>query len=496
MRSVAAMPRDRLTRTATTTVAARSLFLAANDASCVRFLHASTRAQLARRSCLRRLHKEPEYGSVALKMPVVLSPPAAAFEALSAWVLSKAPRGFGKFYPKGAAKEAGSGATPKSTSTSTSKSGGSGGGSGGGDGGSGKAGGGKDGKGGGGPMNNPLYQAGMAIGSILLFQSLFSGQGEGDNATEITWQQFKRDYLEPGRVEKVVISNKNVAKVYVKNLDDGNSSTESNTTGGYALDSAETPAGFRSLGTYEVYFNIGSVDGFERKLDGIQEEMNMHPREFVPVMYVTEVSIAQELFKLAPTLLLIGFFLAMSRGALSQMGGMGGMGGMGAVGKAKPNIVTKNGNVGVKFKDVAGCDEAKLEVMEFVDFLKNPKKYEKLGADLPKGALLHGPPGTGKTMLAKATAGEAAVPFLSMNGSDFIEMFVGVGPARVRDLFEQARKSAPCILFIDEIDAIGRARGNGMGGGGNDERENTLNVRTLTHPIPIASLTLDFQGYP
>merc|ERR1740138_932721 len=131
----------------------------------------------------------------------------------------------------------------------------------------------------------------------------------------------------------------------------------------------------------------------------------------------------------------------MSRGLMSSMGSMGGAGGMMGVGKAKPNIVTKHGNVGVKFKDVAGCDEAKVEVMEFVDFLKNPKKYERLGADLPKGALLHGPPGTGKTMLAKATAGEAEVPFLSMNGSDFIEMFVGVGPARVRDLFEQARKS-------------------------------------------------------
>ena len=322
-------------------------------------------------------------------------------------------------------------------------------------------------------MNNPLYQAGMVIGSIVLFQSLFSG-GDGENATEISWQTFKRDYLEPGRVEKVVISNKTVAKVYVKILDEQTGSGESNSTAGHEVDNAESAA-FRSLGKYEVYFTIGSLDSFERKLNDLQDEMAVPPRDYVPVMYVSEVSVANELLKLAPTLLLIGFFLVMSRGAISQMGGMGG-GGMMGVGKAKPNIVTKHGNVGVKFKDVAGCDEAKVEVMEFVDFLKNPKRYERLGADLPKGALLHGPPGTGKTMLAKATAGEAAVPFLSMNGSDFIEMFVGVGPARVRDLFEQARKSAPCILFIDEIDAIGRARGRGGFGGGNDERENTLNA--------------------
>jgi AFG3 family protein len=129
----------------------------------------------------------------------------------------------------------------------------------------------------------------------------------------------------------------------------------------------------------------------------------------------------------------------------------------------------------VTFKDVAGCDEAKQEIMEFVDFLKKPEKYKELGAKIPKGALLVGPPGTGKTLLAKATAGEAGVPFLSISGSDFMEMFVGVGPARVRDLFAQARGQAPSIIFIDEIDAIGRARGRGSMAGGHDERENTLN---------------------
>lgn len=139
------------------------------------------------------------------------------------------------------------------------------------------------------------------------------------------------------------------------------------------------------------------------------------------------------------------------------------------------STIDKNAKDKITFKDVAGCDEAKQEVMEFVHFLKNPDKYKKLGARIPKGALLVGPPGTGKTLLAKATAGEADVPFLSISGSDFMEMFVGVGPARVRDLFQQARSQKPSIVFIDEIDAIGRARGRGGFAGANDERENTLN---------------------
>merc|ERR1719199_1959291 len=165
--------------------------------------------------------------------------------------------------------------------------------------------------------------------------------------------------------------------------------------------------------------------------------------------------------------------------ASGSMGGMGGGGGGGRnifqVGKAFP-AGKKDLKSGIKFSDVAGLHQAKLEVTEFVDFLKSPQKFEGVGARLPKGGLLVGPPGTGKTLLAKAVAGEAQVPFYSMSGSDFIEMFVGVGPSRVRDLFEQARKTAPSIIFIDEIDAVGRKRGaGGFSGGGNDERENTLN---------------------
>merc|ERR1719163_1032810 len=163
----------------------------------------------------------------------------------------------------------------------------------------------------------------------------------------------------------------------------------------------------------------------------------------------------------------------LSRGMAGGLGGgAGGAQGMFNVGKSKAIRATK---VQTRFKDVAGLKEAKAEIMEFVSFLKNPEKFLKLGAKIPKGALLVGPPGTGKTLLAKATAGEASVPFFSISGSDFIEMFVGVGPSRVRDLFKDARKNAPCIVFIDEIDAVARARGKGGFSGGNDERENTLN---------------------
>jgi cell division protease FtsH len=174
------------------------------------------------------------------------------------------------------------------------------------------------------------------------------------------------------------------------------------------------------------------------------------------------------LYYLGPTLLIIGFWFFMMR----QMQG-GGKGGAFSFGKSKARLVDENSNT-VTFGDVAGCDEAKEEVFEIVDFLKDPQKFQKLGGHIPHGVLLVGPPGTGKTLLARAIAGEAKVPFFSISGSDFVEMFVGVGASRVRDMFENAKKNAPCIIFIDEIDAVGRHRGAGMGGG-NDEREQTLN---------------------
>ncbi|MEY4482510.1 MAG: hypothetical protein RIQ84_1672, partial [Pseudomonadota bacterium] len=174
------------------------------------------------------------------------------------------------------------------------------------------------------------------------------------------------------------------------------------------------------------------------------------------------------LYYLGPTLLIIGFWFLMMR----QMQG-GGKGGAFSFGKSKARLIDENTNA-ITFADVAGCDEAKEEVFELVDFLKDPTKFQKLGGHIPRGVLLVGPPGTGKTLLAKAIAGEAKVPFFAISGSDFVEMFVGVGAARVRDMFENAKKQAPCIIFIDEIDAVGRHRGSGTGGG-NDEREQTLN---------------------
>ena len=176
---------------------------------------------------------------------------------------------------------------------------------------------------------------------------------------------------------------------------------------------------------------------------------------------------------LFPMILFIGLWLLIMRRGMG--GGMGG-GGIFSVGKSKAKMYEKGGDLGITFKDVAGQAGAKQEIQEIVDFLKNPQKYTDLGGKIPKGALLVGPPGTGKTLLAKAVAGEAGVPFFSMSGSDFVEMFVGVGASRVRDLFAQAKAKSPCIIFIDEIDAVGRARSKNPAMGGNDERENTLNA--------------------
>merc|ERR1711871_1736959 len=225
----------------------------------------------------------------------------------------------------------------------------------------------------------------------------------------------------------------------------------------------------------QYYFSIGSVDSFERKMEAAQAELGVPVMEHLPVIYRSEVSIASELMKFAPSLLVLGVLFYMLRGMSGAGGGKGGMGGIFRIGQSNAKKFAKDGKVDVTFKDVAGVDEAKREVMEFVQFLKKPGRFTRLGAKIPKGALLVGPPGTGKTLLAKATAGEASVPFFSISGSDFIEMFVGVGPSRVRDLFKQARENSPCIVFIDEIDAVARARGKGGFTGSNDERENTLN---------------------
>merc|ERR1711871_217142 len=220
--------------------------------------------------------------------------------------------------------------------------------------------------------------------------------------------------------------------------------------------------------------NIGSVERFEAQMEAVQKEMGVDGQDFVPILYAEESNLAVEFLKILPSLAIIGLVMYGMR-SMAKAGGPGGPGGMFKGGKSNHTKFGKDEKTGVTFNDVAGLEEAKVEIMEFVEFLKHPNKYKHLGAKLPKGALLVGPPGTGKTLLAKAVAGESKVPFFSISGSDFIEMFVGVGPSRVRDLFSEARESAPCIVFIDEIDAVGRARGKGNMQGGNDERENTLN---------------------
>ncbi|KAL6507996.1 ATP-dependent zinc metalloprotease FTSH 8, mitochondrial [Orobanche gracilis] len=309
---------------------------------------------------------------------------------------------------------------------------------------------------------------------ILISFVLTSVFGSSHDQKQISFQEFKNKLLEPGLVDHIVISNKAVAKVYVRSSQPSDSSTKSDTV----RDPAGETNDRRILSRCKFYINIGSIESFEEKLEEAQEALRIDPHDHIPVTYITEMNWLQELWKFGPTLLLLGAVIYMGRRSGIGIGGASGMkGGRGIfnIGKAQITKMDKNSKNKVFFKDVAGCDEAKQEIMEFVHFLQNPKKYELLGAKIPKGALLVGPPGTGKTLLAKATAGESGVPFLSISGSDFMEMFVGVGPSRVRSLFQEARQCAPSIVFIDEIDAIGRARGRGGFSGGHDERESTLN---------------------
>jgi len=298
----------------------------------------------------------------------------------------------------------------------------------------------------------------LALGSLLV------GRAE---VREISWQEFKTSLLDRQLVARLEVANKNTVKVFVR---------APPAQGASELQS-ESPSRAVPGGMLRFRFSIGSVEAFERKLEEAQSAAGVPADAQVPVTYTSELSFASEAARLAPTAALLGAYLWFTRRQMGGMG-MGGMGGGGrgifSVGKANVNVLDAKARR-VTFADVAGCDEAKAEVSEFVHFLSHPAKYRLLGATIPRGALLVGPPGTGKTLLAKAVAGEAGVPFLSMSGSEFQEMFVGVGPSRVRDLFAQARAKSPSIIFIDEIDAIGRARGRGGFAGGNDERENTLN---------------------
>jgi AFG3 family protein len=278
----------------------------------------------------------------------------------------------------------------------------------------------------------------------------------GENSREITWQEFRTTFLDKGLVEKVTILNSNRAKVYLHRE-------------AVASMYPESPAVHAN---FFYYFTIGSVEAFERKMEDAQRELGIPSSERIPVAYQDDVPWLATILSFGPTLLFIGAIFYLSRRAASGAGGQSGIFGMG---KSRAKRFNHESDIKTKFADVAGMDEAKVEIMEFVSFLKEPGIYQKLGAKIPRGAILSGPPGTGKTLLAKATAGESGVPFFSVSGSEFVEMFVGVGPSRVRDLFATARKNTPCIIFIDEIDAIGRSRAKQSFGGGNDERESTLN---------------------
>lgn len=308
-----------------------------------------------------------------------------------------------------------------------------------------------------GGMKGFKWDSGTFISSAIIAYLLWTSISPGQNSKSITWQEFKTRYLDRGLVEKLTVLNKNHVRVSLNRE---------------AVRSVypDSPA---AQNNFYYYFTIGDVNSFERHLDEAQDSLSIPSSQRIPVSYEEETPIFGTFLTFAPTLLLIGgtwWLLRRSGG-----GGSAGSSGIFGMGRSRAKKFNHESDIKVTFKDVAGMDEAKVEIMEFVSFLKEPGMYQKLGAKIPRGAILSGPPGTGKTLLAKATAGESKVPFFSVSGSEFVEMFVGVGASRVRDMFSNARKNAPCIIFIDEIDAIGKARGKNVMGGGNDEREATLN---------------------
>ncbi len=291
--------------------------------------------------------------------------------------------------------------------------------------------------------------------ALVLGQALF--YFNGSQAEEISWTRFRQNMLGSGDVERIVVVNKEKAEVYL--------SKEALSKGRYSeVDSTAS-------GPHYV-FNIGSLETFEQSVHDAQEESEAG--NTIELTYKSRTDwLSNILSWMVPILIIVAIWIFILR--RMRPGGMGGGGGnIFDIGKSKAKLFEK-GSSDVTFKDVAGLDEVKVEVKEVVDFLKNPNRYTKLGAKIPKGVLLVGPPGTGKTLLARAVAGQAEVPFYSISGSEFGERFVGVGASRVRDLFKKAKENSPSIIFIDEIDAIGRSRGKNAALQSNDERENTLN---------------------
>ena len=304
-----------------------------------------------------------------------------------------------------------------------------------------------------------IYWMWLLVGAFLL--SMFFMNEEGSVAREMNWTQFE-DIVKSGGVQSITVyTNKNYAEAI---LTDSLARALSKDR----QPEATTPMLGGGQGSFnKISTQIPSSDKFDEKVE-LWREQGLFKGQ---VKYDKASDYSWLLMNVGLIVLMVFLWFFMYR----RMGGGAGGGGIFSVGKSKARLFDKDNATKVTFQDVAGLAEAKVEIAEIVDFLKNPKHYTELGGKIPKGALLVGPPGTGKTLLAKAVAGEADVPFFSMSGSDFVEMFVGVGASRVRDLFRQAKEKAPCIVFIDEIDAVGRARGNKASLGGNDERESTLN---------------------
>jgi len=296
-----------------------------------------------------------------------------------------------------------------------------------------------------------------AILLIFLFISFITGGSSLQEPSQLSSSKFNT-YLEKGQIEKVIVYNKTEAEVYLNAA-----ALKDAVHKKVAKDVFDRP----NKGPH-YSFDIGNDQIFQTKLEKAVAEGKLKDFNFLPKNNWTDI-----LISLLPIIIIIGVWIFIMR---KMSGGGGGGGGqIFNIGKSKAKLFDEKTDIKTTFKDVAGLEGAKEEIQEIVEFLKNPEKYTNLGGKIPKGALLVGPPGTGKTLLAKAVAGEAQVPFFSLSGSDFVEMFVGVGASRVRDLFKQAKEKSPAIIFIDEIDAVGRARGKSNMSGGNDERENTLN---------------------
>ncbi|MDR0824291.1 MAG: ATP-dependent zinc metalloprotease FtsH [Prevotella sp.] len=299
------------------------------------------------------------------------------------------------------------------------------------------------------PFN--LYWVYLIVIAAIVGMFFFS---ENTVTKEVPWSDFQ-GYIKDNSVNKIVVDRKNnTLKAFVR------ADSVKSIFKGDADHAGANPA---------IVVSIPSADKFADFFEKVRAEYKYD----IDVSYKDTTNPLEYLLTFLPILIIIGLFIYMMR--RMSGGGSGGGGGVFSVGKSKAQLYDKGSDLRVTFKDVAGLSEAKEEIEEIVEFLKNPSRYTEIGGKIPKGALLVGPPGTGKTLLAKAVAGEANVPFFSLSGSDFVEMFVGVGASRVRDLFKQAKEKSPCIIFIDEIDAIGRARGRNLNMGSNDERENTLN---------------------